>query len=415
MHTVAAHTSAPTYNRTATLRCRNGPRTRACATHGTILPPLGFPHSNEHSFDGKLLSSEDVIEALAPYMTEERLVKIQAIAKRRTYSVLPVVEGLYDMGNLSAVCRSADAFGMGAVHCIKHKLDKYKQSARQSGRPQRRPQRSHQRRQLTVRRADKWLDVQVWPDTPSCVTAIKAAGYQLVVTHLNAASIPIQEVDWSRPTAFVLGNEKSGVSEEMVAAADHLAVIPMAGFVESFNISVAAALVMYEAQQQRLRRTGRHADLTQQQARDLTAALMLRSVREGPTVVRELLTRPPPRWQAPRIKNYLAKQERLMRAEEAALGPSPPSRRAAGGQLQQQEAEANAWHWAYQDHQVVQTIAASHADRASASAASKCDAHGKVPASTSVATAEAGKGLGVLGYAEAAGRGMALPWSPSIT
>ncbi|KAJ9510621.1 hypothetical protein QJQ45_027501 [Haematococcus lacustris] len=134
----------------------------------------------------------------------------------------------------------------------------------------------------------------------------------------------------------------------MVAAADHLAVIPMAGFVESFNISVAAALVMYEAQQQRLRRTGRHADLTQQQARDLTAALMLRSVREGPTVVRELLTRPPPRWQAPRIKNYLAKQERLMRAEEAALGPSPHSSASstqdpslasssAAGQLEQQQ------------------------------------------------------------------------------
>lgn len=55
----------------------------------------------------------------------------------------------------------------------------------------------------------------------------QAAGYQLVVTHLSKSSVTIQEVDWSKPTAFVLGNEKHGVSEEMVAAADACAIIPM--------------------------------------------------------------------------------------------------------------------------------------------------------------------------------------------
>lgn len=63
-----------------------------------------------------------------------------------------------------------------------------------------------------------------------------------------------QEVDWTRPTAFILGNEKFGISDEAVALADATAIIPMSGFVESFNISVAAALIMYEAQQQRIRK-----------------------------------------------------------------------------------------------------------------------------------------------------------------
>lgn len=75
----------------------------------------------------------------------------------------------------------------------------------------------------------------------------------------------MQEVDWTRPTAFLLGNEAQGISDEALALSDHSAIIPMSGFVESFNISVAAALVMYEAQQQRVRKLGRHGDLTDQQ------------------------------------------------------------------------------------------------------------------------------------------------------
>lgn len=70
-------------------------------------------------------------------------------------------------------------------------------------------------------------------------------------------------------------------AEEAVALADHCTVIPMAGFVESFNISVAAALIMYEAQQQRLRRLGFHGDLTPEQQHLLTAVLMLKAVVSG--------------------------------------------------------------------------------------------------------------------------------------
>lgn len=92
-----------------------------------------------------------------------------------------------------------------------------------------------------------------------------------------ARSVP-QEVDWSRPTAFVLGNEQRGVSDTAVQLADATAIIPMAGFVESFNISVAAALIMYEAQQQRVRTLGRSGDLSPQQQEQLLAAFLLRGV-----------------------------------------------------------------------------------------------------------------------------------------
>lgn len=88
----------------------------------------------------------------------------------------------------------------------------------------------------------------------------------------------MQEVDWTRPTAFVLGNEGEGVSDTAVQLADHMAIIPMAGFVESFNISVAAALIMYEAQQQRIKKLGRAGDLTERQKQQLLASFLLRGV-----------------------------------------------------------------------------------------------------------------------------------------
>lgn len=79
----------------------------------------------------------------------------------------------------------------------------------------------------------------------------------------------------------MLGNESQGVSDTAVQLADHTAVIPMAGFVESFNISVAAALILYEAQQQRIRRLGRSGDLTERQKQQLLASFLLRGVVSG--------------------------------------------------------------------------------------------------------------------------------------
>ena len=87
-----------------------------------------------------------------------------------------------------------------------------------------------------------------------------------------------QDVDFTRPTAFVLGNEKTGVSDTVLDMADHTAIIPMHGFVESFNISVAAALTMYEAKQQRLRKLGPDGDLTDWEKQLLKAVWLLRAV-----------------------------------------------------------------------------------------------------------------------------------------
>ncbi|GIL72870.1 hypothetical protein Vretimale_4535 [Volvox reticuliferus] len=91
----------------------------------------------------------------------------------------------------------------------------------------------------------------------------------------------------------------------------------MTGMVESFNISVASALIMYEARQQRLRKLGSHADLTEQEKMALKAVMLSKTVKESKTVISELLSRPPPQWQAAAVK-ATAKQAALYEAAVAA-------------------------------------------------------------------------------------------------
>ncbi|EFN57254.1 hypothetical protein CHLNCDRAFT_21737 [Chlorella variabilis] len=183
---------------------------------------------------GLTISGQQVVDTLTPLMTQDRIQRIERVCAARTFNVLPIVESIYDMGNLAAVCRSADALGFGALHVIRNTRDeRYKQSTRSAA------------------GADKWLDVQVFNSTEECVLNAKRLGYQVVATHLSPDAVDISQIDWTRPTAFIMGNEKRGVSCEAVALADACAVVPMVGFVDSYNLSVAAALIMYEARRMR--------------------------------------------------------------------------------------------------------------------------------------------------------------------
>ena len=139
----------------------------------------------------------------------------------------------------------------------------------------------------TTQGADKWLDVHHWPSPQPCIDHLKAQGYTLVVTHLDEASVPIDAIDFTQKTALVFGNERDGASEMMVALADQTCVVPMAGFTQSFNISVAAAVCLYHARQDRLHRQGYQGDLTDAQREHLRAHWYMKSVRSA----RQILTR----------------------------------------------------------------------------------------------------------------------------
>jgi tRNA (guanosine-2'-O-)-methyltransferase len=229
-----------------------------------------FPFEPKINLSPKLTVDEKlVLKHLWPLLTEERRLRIEKVVQSRCFSNVVVLENIYDRGNSSAVMRSAEAFGLGQIHLIELG-EKFKESQR------------------TTAGADKWVELKKWKSTQSCIQALKEQGKQIVVTHLDSTSKPISEVDFSKPSALVLGNEKDGVSAEMIEAADHRVLIPMEGFVQSYNISVAGALCFYQMYLSRQAKVGKNGDLNLEQIEILKAIYALRTLDSGTDVLQAL-------------------------------------------------------------------------------------------------------------------------------
>lgn len=211
-----------------------------------------------------------VIELLRPFMRARRLNGIRQIVTRRTRTVVPVIEGIVNSGNVSAVMRSAEAMGYQDLHVIATG-GRYKHSER------------------TAKGAQRWLDVHQWDDPVPCVEHLQQRGYRVAAMYLDDEAVPISTLDFTTPTALVFGNERDGVSEPLRDAADVSCIIPMDGFTESFNISVAAALGLYHARHDRMQRQGAHADLSDPEQIRLTARLCMRSVTKAESVLQRVL------------------------------------------------------------------------------------------------------------------------------
>lgn len=205
---------------------------------------------------------EFVLRVLEPVVGEARQARIAEVLGKRTLGVATVVEGLANVGNAAAAMRTAEAFGFQSFHVVTGSTP-YKRSDR------------------TTQGADKWLDVSVWDDPAHCVAELRDSGYQIVATCLDDRAVPIERIDFSRRTAIVFGNEVAGISDEMKELADELAIVEMPGFVESFNISVAAAVVLYHAFRERRRLFGPGGDLTAEEFELLRASFLARSTRHA--------------------------------------------------------------------------------------------------------------------------------------
>lgn len=243
-----------------------------------------FPWRDGFEIDSRTnVDAETILETLSPLISEERKERIDLACRQRTFDVLPIIEDPYDWGNVAAVCRSADAMGVGAVHIIReNNTDKFKQSTRTSG------------------GADKWLDIQLFDTTRECLHRAKENGFQVVATCLGKEAVRPGEIDWSKPTAIVFGNEMKGVSDEVVEMADGMCEIDIDGFVDSYNISVAAALMLWEARRVRLDKLGYHGNLTEKEIEILRAVFYLRNKGVFQQYASILLRQKPPEWQVHR-------------------------------------------------------------------------------------------------------------------
>jgi tRNA (guanosine-2'-O-)-methyltransferase len=177
------------------------------------------------------------------FLLPDRKARIDAVVAQRTRTLTVVMEAFADPQNTNAVLRTAESFGVQEVHVVEG------------------PQKRYDRNKKISQNADKWLEVVRWKDTASCLAALKARGFAVYATHLGEGSCGLGDLSFAGPVALVFGNEHAGVSDEARRLADRCFAIPMRGFSQSFNVSVAAAICLARAVERREAERGRHGDL----------------------------------------------------------------------------------------------------------------------------------------------------------
>lgn len=165
--------------------------------------------------------------------TKQRIEKVKKLLFHRQPDLRVVLEEVQNTHNASAVVRTCDAAGVLYMEII---------SSSQTPLPV---------NESISTGAEKWIKFNYHTSTSECLDQLKSEGLTIVSTYLGSRSLPYTEVDYTRPTALVFGNEMKGISKEALKYSDHLVKIPMKGMVQSLNLSVSVGIILYEALNQR--------------------------------------------------------------------------------------------------------------------------------------------------------------------
>lgn len=165
--------------------------------------------------------------------TPERTAKIERVLRNRQKGLTLILSNIHDPHNVSAIYRSCDAFGVPEVHLHYTSTAFPTLGAKTSA------------------SARKWVRSRRHTDMQAMTKELQGQGFSILATSCSPNAKSLFEYDLTRPVAFVLGNEHSGVEEDFVPLVDGEVFIPMVGMIQSFNVSVAAAILLSEAARQR--------------------------------------------------------------------------------------------------------------------------------------------------------------------
>ena len=165
-------------------------------------------------------------------MTPRRFARLSAILDHRQTTLTVLLDDLQKAHNVSAVMRTCDAVGVGWIHAISDE-DRFRAKT------------------TSAAGSEHYVETTLHKDTEAAVSALKGDGFALYAAHLDERAVDFRSVDFTQPTCVVLGQEGPGVSPDLLERVDGTIAIPMVGAVASLNVSVAAAVILYEAQRQR--------------------------------------------------------------------------------------------------------------------------------------------------------------------
>lgn len=178
------------------------------------------------------MKKAEVAEYLKQFMTDQRYGQLVKVLENRTRYITVVLEDIFQPQNASAVLRTCDCFGIQDVHIIEN-LNEYKVNPD------------------VALGSEKWLSLYKYnsasDNTTAALETLRKKGYSLVATIPDKNSCSIEEFDITQgKVALLFGTELNGLSEKAVEMADKSVRIPMSGFTQSFNISVAAGIIVYQ-------------------------------------------------------------------------------------------------------------------------------------------------------------------------
>jgi tRNA (guanosine-2'-O-)-methyltransferase len=191
-----------------------------------------------------------------------RKERIEQVLAHRTRNLVVVLEKLEDQFNMAAVLRTCEGLGLQEVHVVKHPLVPWKPNQR------------------VTQGCDKWLDLHRYESLEACAKALKARGFTVLASGFSAGAKSLYQLDFKGKVALVFGNERFGVSPEGLAACDGSFWIPMYGFSQSFNISVAASAALNHAVQWRVEHLGHPGDLSEGERAELRERFFQLSVKQ---------------------------------------------------------------------------------------------------------------------------------------
>lgn len=166
-------------------------------------------------------------------MTPERFKNLQQVLSQRQLDLTVLMDGVHKPHNFNAIIRTCDAVGVFEAHYVPV-AGGYKPFS------------------ITAKGAQKYVYAHRHETVDDAISQLKAEGKQVLAAHWSERAVDFRSIDYTQPTAIVMGSELKGLSQAAAARVDHHVTIPMMGMVESLNVSVACAVILHQAQQQRL-------------------------------------------------------------------------------------------------------------------------------------------------------------------
>lgn len=222
---------------------------------GTHLVPALIARVERHD-------PERVVSLLEPLVLDRRAEKLRSTLSRRLASVQVLFDAPHDPHNGAAVVRSCEAFGVQFVNVVERK-EKFLLAP------------------SVARGSEKWVDLRIWKSSGEAIDAMKKDGLELVAAHPDGELEPADLASIPR-LGLVLGNERDGIADDLLAACTRRVRVPMRGFVESLNVSVSAAILLSAATAKR------PGDLSREEFMRIYARGLYFTVERADDVLRDL-------------------------------------------------------------------------------------------------------------------------------